>query len=90
MSITPITSHSEGEETVKFTPETIIAIRKATGLTQVRFALLLDMDTSAISTWERGLNHPGPRARERLQEVVDDLAAKGEHIGDAERHSPTA
>ena len=69
-----------------YTPDTIRAIRRALGETQIRFALRLGVDTSAVSTWERGLHSPAPRAKEKLDEAAALAESKAMFIGDKERH----
>lgn len=40
------------------TPEEIVAVRKALGLTQAEFAQLFDAHVMTISKWERGIAFP--------------------------------
>jgi putative transcriptional regulator len=42
------------------TPEDILSVRKALGLTQADFARLFDAHVMTISKWERGVAVPSP------------------------------
>lgn len=57
------------------------SLRKALGLSQVKFAAKLGVDTSTVSCWERGVNQPSPLAQEKIRALLDATIAKGEHIG---------
>lgn len=53
----------------KFAKEAIKKLRKATGLTQVDFAKLLDVDSVTISRWERGETKPMPVHKRKLNRL---------------------
>lgn len=61
------------------------ALRKALGLSQVKFAAKLGVDPSTVSVWERGLSQPSPLAQEKLRAILEAADAYGLYTADAER-----
>lgn len=50
----------------------VAKIRGALGLTQVRFARLMNVSTTSVEGWESGKKSPGPASRRLLQMVSDE------------------
>lgn len=66
---------------VMMTPARIRALRKALGLTQTQFAVMLNVTQNTIARWELGLSHPNYA---RHQELNDIAVSKGVKLPDDE------
>jgi putative transcriptional regulator len=53
-------------------PVVIKELREATGLSQSRFALLLDVDVGTLRNWEQGRRSPTGPARALLRAIRND------------------
>ena len=57
--------------------ETLKERRKSNGMTQEEVAAMLDVDQTAVSNWERGINPPLPKYQRGLAKLygctVDEL-----------------
>jgi DNA-binding transcriptional regulator YiaG len=62
------------------TPEDIVAIRKALGLTQTDFARLFDAHVMTISKWERGVAIPSPYQASLMEHFRRTADAKREQV----------
>jgi putative transcriptional regulator len=53
-------------------PAAIKALRETTGLSQLKFALLLDVDVGTLRNWEQGRRSPTGPARALLRAIKKD------------------
>lgn len=53
-------------------PESIKEIRKSTGLSQPKFAKILDVDVGTLRNWEQGRRDPTGPARALLRAIKND------------------
>jgi len=53
-------------------PEAIKVLRETTGLSQSKFALLLDVDVGTLRNWEQGRRAPTGPARALLRAIRND------------------
>ncbi len=56
----------------EFPEPEVKAIRKKTGLSQIRFALLIGVSKRTLENWEQGKRHPAGPARALLRLVDND------------------
>jgi DNA-binding transcriptional regulator YiaG len=52
--------------------EEIKKIRESLGLTQEKFARLLNVTTTSINRWENGVAKPSPLAVEKIQSCIKE------------------
>lgn len=52
-------------------PYTLLYFRKKAGLTQAELAQRLNVDASAVSNWERGINPPLRKYRKLMADALD-------------------
>ena len=50
--------------------ETLAALRKIKGLTQIELANAIGVQAQSISKWERGLSNPSPKHLKQLASVL--------------------
>ena len=64
----------------RYTPEQIAEVRRKAGLTQSVFARAMNVSTTSVENWERGVKTPGPASR-RLIQMASDSAFLQEFAG---------
>ena len=57
------------DEPKPLTPEAILAIRKSTGLSQVKFAAALGVSVKKVSAWEHGKAVPDEAEAEKIRKL---------------------
>lgn len=55
------------EPAPEYAPEEIARIRQQLGMTQVRFARLMNVSPTSVENWESGQKSPGPASRRLIQ-----------------------
>lgn len=71
-------AHASGEDVpgiVVHTPIDVAAVRKATGLSQVKFAERFGLDASAVRDWEQGRRTPERAAQVLLRVIANEPEA---------------
>jgi len=57
-------------EQERYWPRLLLGLRARQGLTQTALAERLGVDQTTVSRWERGLDHPGPRRRRSIRDLM--------------------
>lgn len=58
----------------RFSAKEIVELRNRLGMTQVRFAKLMNVSKTSVENWESGKKSPGPASRRLLQLANSDDA----------------
>ena len=66
-------------------PEKICLLRKKTGLSREKFAVLAGVTASTITRWEKGIGKMSPLARERIDKLFDGAKLVDDDTDDCDK-----